>query len=130
MTSNAQALSMDEAKQKLAKLEEFIPDAPDGLLYEFGLFLAGYLGPKLVPMGFVLGCELALHDLRAGVNGFTSKPIQGRLVGYPPMIYDLLRMEIPCIADAIFPVEFAAGVKTFIEAVNQKMQGPEGGLGK
>ena len=119
---NDQALSMDEAKQKLAKLEELIPDAPDGLLYDFGRFLAGYLNPQLVPMGFVMGCELALHDLQAGVNGFTSKPIQSRLVGYPPMIYALLRMEIPRIADAIFPAEFAASVKTFIGEVNQKMQ--------
>jgi len=37
---NEQALSMSEAKQKLAKLEELIPDAPDGLLYDFGRYLA------------------------------------------------------------------------------------------
>ncbi len=60
---NEQALSADEPKQKLAKLEEFIPDMHDGLLYEFGRHLAGYLNPQLVPMGFVMGCELALYDL-------------------------------------------------------------------
>jgi len=69
-----------------------------------------------------MGCELALYDLQTGVNGFTGKPIQSRLVGYPTMIYALLRMEIPRIADAIFPAEFAAGVKTCIEEVNAKMQ--------
>ena len=117
-----QALSMDEPKQKLSKLEELIPNAPDGLLYDFGCYLAGYLNPQLVPMGFVMGCELALYDLQTGVNGFTGKPLQSRLVGYPPMIYALLRMEIPRIADAVLPAEFAASVKNYIEQVNAKMQ--------
>lgn len=119
---NEQALSMDEAKQKLAKLEELIPDAPDGLLYDFGRFLAGYLNPELVDVGFVMGCELALYDLQTGINSFTKKPIQSRLVGYPPMIYALLHMETPRIADAVLPAEFAASVKSHIEQVNAKMQ--------
>lgn len=120
---NEQALSMDEPKQKLAKLEEFIPDAPDNLLYDFGRHLTGYLNSQLVPMGFVMGCELALYDLQTGVNGFTGKPIiQGRLVGYPPQIYALLRMEIPHIADAVLPAEFAASVKNHIEQINAKMK--------
>ena len=117
-----QALSMDEPKQKLTKLEEFMPNAPNDLLYDFGRHLAGYLNPQLVPMGFVMGCELALYDLQMGVNGFTGKPIQSRLVGYPPMIYVLLRMEIPRIADAVLPAEFAASVKNYIDQVNAKMQ--------
>ena len=119
---NERALSMDEPKQKLMKLEEFIPDETNDLLYGFGRYLAGYLSPQLVPMGFVMGCELALYDLQTGVNGLTGKPIQSRLVGYPPMIYLLLRMEIPRIADAVFPAEFAASVKNHIEQVNAKMQ--------
>lgn len=116
-----QALSMEDAKQKLTRLEELIPDDPSqGLLYEFGRQLAGYLNPQLVPQGFVMACELALYDLQAGVNGFSGKPIQSSLVGYPPPIYALLRIEVPRIAEAIFPAEFAAGVKTFIEEVNTK----------
>ena len=119
---NERALSMEEPKQKLAKLEELIPDAPNELLYDFGRHLAGYLNHQLVPRGFVVGCELALYDLQTGTNGFNGKPIQSRLVGYPPMIYALLRMEIPCIADAVLPEEFAASVKNHIEQVNTKMQ--------
>ena len=119
---NEQALSMDEPKQKLAKLRELIPDAPDDLLYDFGRHLADYLNPQLVPIGFVMGCELALCDLQTGVNGFTGKPIQSRLVGYPPMIYALLRMEIPRIADAVLPAEFAVSVKNHIEAINAEMK--------
>lgn len=119
---NEQALSMDEPKQKLAKLEELIPDAPDNLLYDFGRYLAGYLNSELVQMGFVLGCGLALYDLQTGVNGFTGRPIQSRLVGYPPMIYALLWTEIPRIAEAVLPAEFAASVKNHIEQTNAKMQ--------
>lgn len=119
---NEQALSMDEPKQKLAKLEELIPAAPNNLLYDFGRHLAGYLNPQLVPMGFVVGCEMALHDLQTGVNSFTGKPIRSRLVGYPPAIYALLLMEIPRIADAVLPTEFAASVKNHLEQVNAKMQ--------
>jgi hypothetical protein len=113
------ALLMDDPKHKLAKLKEFIPDASD-TLYDFGHFLVDYLSPKLVPMEFVMVCELALHDLQIGMNGFTNKPIQSRLVGYPTMIYALLRNEIPRIADAIFPAEFADGVKAFIKEVDAK----------
>lgn len=119
---NEQALSMDEPKQKLAKLEELIPNTLDGLLYDFGHYLAGRLNSQLVPMGFVMGCELALYDLQTGVNGFTGESIQSRLVGYPPMVYALLRMEIPRIADAVLPAEFAASVKNHIERVNSEMQ--------
>lgn len=119
---NEHALSMEEPKQKLARLEELISDADNDLLYEFGRFLAGYLNPQLVPMGFVMSCELALHDLRVGVNGFTRQPIQSRLVGYPPAMYALLGMEIPRIADAVFPAEFAARVKTIIEEVHAEMR--------
>ncbi|TSC61707.1 MAG: hypothetical protein G01um101448_767 [Parcubacteria group bacterium Gr01-1014_48] len=115
---------MDEPKKKLMRLEEFIhDDASSSLLYDFGHFLANYhLNSRLDPMGFVMSCEIALHDLQVGVNGFTQKPIESRLVGYPPMIYTLLRMEIPRIADAIFPTEFAASVKTFIEETRAEMQ--------
>jgi hypothetical protein len=123
---NETALSMDEARRKLAKLEELIPNAPNELLYDFGRHLAGYLNLELVPMGFVLRCELALYDLQTGVNGFTGEPIQrSQLVGCPPIIYALLRMEIPRIADAVLPAEFAASVKSYIEQVNAEMKTAE-----
>lgn len=117
-----QALSMEEPKKKLANLREFIPDANHELLYDFGRHLASYLNSELVPQGFVMGCELALYDLQVGVNGFTGKPIQSSLVGYPPIIYALLRMKIPNIAAAIFPADFAEQVKAFVEQVKAKMR--------
>ncbi|MFA6585406.1 MAG: hypothetical protein WCS97_03110 [Candidatus Paceibacterota bacterium] len=116
------AISMEEPKKRLANLKEFMPKANDHVL-AFGRFLAEYLNnPELVPQGFVMGCELALYDLRKGVHGFTGNPIQSSLVGYPPMIYRMVRMEIPRIADAVFPEDFASGVKAFMAEVNASVQ--------
>ena len=116
-------LSMDEPKQKLVELETHLPDATNDQIYGFGRFLAERLNPELIPQGFVLVCELALQDLQAGVDGFTGRPIQSRLAGYPPMIYALLRSEVATIAKAIFPEEFAKVVETFVEEMNQQVQG-------
>jgi len=114
-----QALSMTEPKQKLMRVEEFVPN-PTKLTGCFGRFLAEYLGDhELLPQDFVMGCELAINDLQTGVNGYSGKSIQNRLVGYPPQIYALLRMEIPRIAEAVFPADFAEEVKKFIKEVNE-----------
>lgn len=119
-------LSTDEAKEKLAELEKHMPKASDEVVYKFGHFLAGRLNnPEIVPQGFVMACELALYDLQQGVDGFSNKPIQSSLVGYPPMIYGLLRMEIPEIAKAVFPEDFAAEVKTMFDEVNAAMREKE-----
>jgi|SRR3989344_1483850 len=115
-----QALSMDEPKQKLRELEKYMPNAVE-TVHAFGRFLVERLNSQLVPMGFVVGCHLAIHDLETGVDGFTGKPIRNGLVGYPPMIYALLGMEIPAIAKAIFPADFAAKIEAFVEEVQKKM---------
>lgn len=110
-----QALSMTEVKEKLLRLGELIPKNSNELLLEFGRYLASYLNPELVPSGFLMACLLAIHDLQQGVNGFTGQRIRSSLVGYPSMIYSLLQMEIPQIADAVLPAEFATSVKTLFE---------------
>lgn len=69
-----------------------------------------------------MASELALYDLQQGVDGFSGKPIQNRLVGYPSMIYGLLRMQVPQIAEAVCPEDFAKGVKEMYEQVNAKMR--------
>ncbi len=116
------AISMVEPKEKLRSLQGYLPDARNELVYPFGAFLADYLNDELVPEGFVMGCELALNDLHTGVNGFSGEPIRGKLAGYPPIIYGLLRMEIPTLADAVLPIEFAEEVKDFIERVNAQVR--------
>ena len=73
------ALSMDEAKQKLAELKKYLPDATDDLI-DFGCFLAGRLNPTHAPRGFVIACGLALYDLQQGIDGLTKKPIDRKSV--------------------------------------------------
>ncbi len=116
------ALSMKEAKEKLAELKKHMPKASGEIVYKFGRFLAERLNPQLVPQGFVMACELALYDLQEGIDGYSNQPIQSSLVGYPPMIYGLLRMEIPRIAEAIFPEDFATSVKTIFEEIKATMR--------
>lgn len=114
------AISMEEPCQRLAKLEDYIPDdASDGLLYEYGRFLADYFNPELDTniIGFYLKCNRAFFDLQKGIYAHTGEPIQSRLSNCPPVFYSLLRMELPCIADAIFPEDFAQEVKQYIEEV-------------
>ncbi len=116
---NTESISMDEAKQKLNELEKHLPRREE-VIYLFGSFLAGRLNDRLVPAGFVIACELALYDLQKGTDGFTGKPIQNNLVGYPPTIYALLRMEIPNITETIFPPAFATAVKKTIKEINAR----------
>jgi hypothetical protein len=112
-------LPMEEAKKKLNELEKHMPNTQDTIC-DFGRFLSPRLNPQLVPEGFILACELAIYDLQKGVDGFTGQPIRSKLVGYPPMIYALLRMNISHIASAIFPDEFATAVKMAIQELNKE----------
>src|SRR3989338_1295086 len=116
------AISMREPKQKLARLEESMPDA-DQIVHEFGHFLAQYLAAdELVPEGFLLGCNLALHDLSRGINGWTGEPIRNSLVGFQGLTYTYLWLDVPNIAQVIFPPEFAAAVRVFLGQVARNVR--------
>lgn len=115
-------VNMNVPKQKLGRLHALMGPNPLETTVEFGNFLSDYIKQdQLVPAGFVLACELALTDLSKGIDGFTKKPIKSRLVGYPPMIFTLIRAEIPSIAEVIFPPEFALGVKTFAAKIQESI---------
>lgn len=106
-------LSIEEPRKRLINLETFLPNASHPLVYDFGRYLASCLHtPKIAPMGFVLTCELAICDLAMGVS---HPEISHRLSGQPVGLYDHLHHEIPAIADAIFPEEFAAAVKSYLD---------------
>ena len=123
MSLETKAISTEEMKEKLRNLKEYMPKEED-VLYSFGRYLAKRLEghPELVPEGFNVTVELALHDLQKGIDGYTQKPIQSRLVGYPPIIYSLLRMRTPDIAKAVCPEDFAEGVRKMYEEVNAKLR--------
>jgi hypothetical protein len=103
-----EAIDMRDAKEKLMDIS--VVDDVSNLIHEFGKFLSPRLNDKLEPIGFVFACDLALHDLRSGVDGY-NKPIQNRLVGYPGTVYSIIRMRIPEIADAVLPRRFADEVR-------------------
>lgn len=115
------AMSMEPVQEKLRNLPEHMPDQ-EQIVYDFGTFLADRLNPSLVPQGFAMAAELALYDAQQGKDGFTGQPVSGRLHGYPPQLYAVLRMSVPQIAEAVCPEDFAKGVKDFYEQVNAKMR--------
>lgn len=112
------AISMEPVKAKLKNLKEYLPRENE-IVHEFGAYLADQLNSELVPAGFNLACELALEDLRRGGDyGTEKRPVPSHLVGYPPVMYSLLRMSIPKIAEAVCPPEFAQKVKKVIDEIN------------
>ena len=115
------SLSTVKIKEKLRTLSELIPGTEDHIS-KFGAFLADTLNDTIVPEGFYVGAELALYDLQKGINAFTGKAIQSDLVGQSPMIYELLRMSIPEIANAVCPESFANGVKSMFDTVNESIK--------
>lgn len=115
------AISTEPIKKKLRELRQYMPGQPD-VIYAFGAYLADKLNPKLVPPGFNMAAELALYDLQIGVDSFTGQPIRSRLVGQQPQIYVHLSMQVPEIAKAVCPKDFAKGVRKFYEQVDAKMR--------
>ncbi len=71
---------------------------------------------KLVPMGYNLCVELALHDAQKGVDGFRDNaPLRGRFVGLPPMMYAIMSMPLfeKSVITALFDEAFADEVLAF-----------------
>ena len=117
-----EAVSMEPVKEKLRNLREYMPDQPDEI-YDFGAYLADELNLDLVPQGFKMAAELAICDLERGINGFTGQPIRSRLVGHPSVFYRLLRIEVPELAQAVCPEDFAKSVIDFQKQVDTRMCG-------
>ena len=115
-----ESISMEPVKEKLRNLHDYMPGQED-LTYRFGAYLAERLDSELFPEGFNMAADLALYDLQKGVNGFTGEPIRSSLVGYPSVIYSILRKQVPNIAKAVCPKDFASEVRDFYEKVNAEI---------
>ncbi len=105
-------------RDRLRHLSKYMP-GQEWMIYAFAEYVAEHVNAALVPQGFVLTAALALHDLEAGVDGFTNKPIKGFLVNQSPLIYGIIEMNLPAIAGAIFPRDFAGAVKETMDNVHQ-----------
>ena len=119
--SSEEAISTEPIKEKLRNLRQYMPNQID-VIYDFGAYLADRLNPELVSQGFDMAAELVISDLQMGVDESTGQPIRSRLVGYSPVIYGLLRTQVPKIAEAVCPEDFAKGVREFYERVKAKMR--------
>ena len=115
----SEGVPMESVKERLKNLSQHMPNHSP-ITYDFGLFLADRLNPRLVPRGFVMAVEFALYDLEKGVDGFTKRPLDGRLTGCPSIFYHLLRMQTPQIAEAVCPEDFAREVKTIYESIQRE----------
>lgn len=108
-------ITMDEVKMRLLSLSEHhLKDGRD--IYQFGQFLATHLTPVARPESFVLGCKLALEDLRKGINGYTNTPIHNGLTRRRDVeVYGHLENNIPLIAELAFSKEFAQEVRIIMD---------------
>lgn len=113
------AFDMTEPKKKLSNLGAYMPGTHSYVIL-YGGYLSRRLNPQLVPLGFILGCELVIHDLEKGVDGFTQQPIPAeysKLVGMPDAFYSILRIHTPLIAKAVLDPADAAEVETEYKAM-------------
>jgi len=109
-----EAISMEPIKQKLRNLREHMPDC-EQITYDFGAYLAERLEPQLSPGRFASVTVHMIDDLSVGSDGDTQQRINNNLTGYPPDRYRALRKQVPEIAQAVCPADFAAKVKAFYE---------------
>lgn len=123
MALESKAISMKPVKEKLRNLKEYLP-GEDDFMYGFGKYLAERLNPELIPEGFNLACELTIDELRKGgdYGKYGKVKVPPSLVGYPSVLYDVLRMRIPDFAKAACPPEFAEEVNKVYEEVNAKIK--------
>jgi hypothetical protein len=121
------SISMDEVKARLASLRDHLPSYSDELIYEFSAFISERLEGKksLTPLSFNSACVIALYDLEKGVDGFTGQAIQNPLARLQKFTYLRLALEIPDIARAVFPREFAAAVNEQISKLRSQIYGQE-----
>lgn len=117
--SFGKAIPCGEIVDRLKNLPSYMPAQLDQI-YEFGRLLAERIGTgDLAPMGFNMAAELLLYDLQTGIDGFTGKPMDSSLLGYPPIIYKAIRLNIPAIAKATCPAEFAQAVTSIVQEIMQ-----------
>ena len=116
------AISTDGMKTRLENLEEYMPGEPQ-FTYDFAKFLAKRLNPRLYAVGFNLAFQLGIYDAKKGVDGFTNEHLPGSISQMPAPVYVALEMNIPKIAKAVCPEDFAEEVKKAYEEIHGEKRG-------
>jgi len=104
------AIPMETVREKLRNLQQYMPRRGEAV-YKFGKFLAEKLDSQLSPIGFSMTAELTLCDLEKGIDALSNQPIRSKLAGCHPGVYNLLRVIVPDIAEAVCPEDFARDVR-------------------
>jgi len=113
------AISMEPVKEKLRNLREYMPNHKD-ITYVFGVYLAEGLIPQLSPKEFSYIAVLTLHGLSENINlnGSTGQHIGSKLMGHSLATYAQLWAQVPQIAKAVCPEDFAKSVRDVCEEIN------------
>ncbi len=88
-----------------------MPDAPP-IICSFASYLADRMQKRINPEGVVMLVIIVLTDLENAFDSASQQRIENNLVGLPLTYYDIFNSEIPAIARAVFPEDFAKMVET------------------
>lgn len=105
------ATDMGPVMNRLRHIEAFLI-APDYVLL-YARYLAEVMRHDLIPMGFLVATEIARDELRRDYRGPDELPVPTEyrsLVGGNPSLYEMLRIYVPKIAEAVCPPDFAEEV--------------------
>lgn len=103
--------SLVEAKQKLLKIKELMPESSEDVVL-FARYLSDRLHDEVNAAGFLIGCEISIMELKDGA-GIGEKPLDSmynRFRNMPKDLYIHLRTRIPHIARAVLPEQEVATV--------------------
>lgn len=113
------------AKDVLRKLQ--VAQLSDSKAAPFTKFIMRYMASPdsryfretdaILPETFVMTCLQCLEDCQYGVNRYTRQSIPTYFAGYLAMIYEFVRLDLPTVADEVFPADFAAEIKASLEAL-------------
>ena len=113
------AISTEEIRRKLQNLREYMPNEPE-FIYDFGAYVATRLNPDLNAIGFNIQFQLALSDVRRGIEGHTKKPTPASISGMPAPIYAVTEMNLPRIARSVCPTDFADKVDQVYAEIHKR----------
>ncbi len=121
-------VSVSDVISKILQIEKLAPRcAGDTITYRFMRYMASsqasYLrsSETLFPEIFLMVFTQALNDAANGENSFTGEPIPRTFAQLSPIMYALVKRDLPVIADAIFPPEFSAELKEIFASVNTEL---------
>lgn len=108
------SVTVEEMQTRLKELRHYMPGGPRKV-YQFAEYLSERLDQEVNPEGFYRASVLALVDLGRGVDPYTGNLIRNDLADSPELILTYIATRVPDIAKAIFPKDFAEGVKEALE---------------